>query len=66
VIDVSKLSLQDEATSSVDVETDAKIQRTIQREFSTSTLICIAHRLNTIGKSHYCGPSSHGFDMWLF
>ncbi|KAF5390987.1 hypothetical protein D9757_004049 [Collybiopsis confluens] len=35
-------------TSSVDVETDAKVQRTIQTEFSKSTLLCIAHRLNTI------------------
>jgi ATP-binding cassette subfamily C (CFTR/MRP) protein 1 len=31
------------------VETDAKIQRTIQMEFASSTLLCIAHRLNTIG-----------------
>ncbi|GJJ12903.1 hypothetical protein Clacol_007149 [Clathrus columnatus] len=38
----------DEATSNVDVETDAKLQATIQREFSSSTLLCVAHRLNTI------------------
>ena len=34
----------------MDVETDSKVQRTIQTEFASSTLLCIAHRLNTIGK----------------
>ncbi|CAL1710985.1 unnamed protein product [Somion occarium] len=44
----SKIIILDEATSNVDVETDAKLQRTIQSEFAYSTLLCIAHRLNTI------------------
>ena len=47
----SRIIILDEATSSVDVETDSKLQRTIQTEFASSTLLCIAHRLNTIGKS---------------
>ncbi|KAJ7195708.1 P-loop containing nucleoside triphosphate hydrolase protein, partial [Mycena haematopus] len=41
-----------EATNCVDVETDAKLQRTIWTEFASATLLCIAHRLNTI--STYC------------
>ena len=38
----------DEATASVDKETDNRIQETIRNEFSDRTIICIAHRLRTI------------------
>ncbi|RPD56133.1 multidrug resistance-associated ABC transporter [Lentinus tigrinus ALCF2SS1-7] len=44
----SRIIVLDEATSNVDVETDSKVQRTIQTEFASSTLLCVAHRLNTI------------------
>ncbi|ODV82409.1 uncharacterized protein CANTADRAFT_19963 [Suhomyces tanzawaensis NRRL Y-17324] len=44
----SKILILDEATSSVDYETDSKIQETIIREFSQCTILCIAHRLKTI------------------
>lgn len=44
----SKILILDEATSSVDYETDSKIQATIAREFSDCTILCIAHRLKTI------------------
>lgn len=44
----SKILILDEATSSVDYETDATIQETIMREFDRSTILCIAHRLKTI------------------
>ncbi|WPK24594.1 hypothetical protein PUMCH_001873 [Australozyma saopauloensis] len=44
----SKILILDEATSSVDYETDSKIQDTIVREFSHCTILCIAHRLKTI------------------
>ena len=44
----SQIIVCDEATSSVDMETDQKIQRTIQTGFKGKTLLCIAHRLKTV------------------
>lgn len=44
----SKILILDEATSSVDYETDARIQDTIVEEFANCTILCIAHRLKTI------------------
>ncbi|CAO3624546.1 unnamed protein product [Cunninghamella blakesleeana] len=44
----SKLIIMDEATASVDFETDSKIQITIREEFSNSTIITIAHRIRSI------------------
>jgi ATP-binding cassette subfamily C (CFTR/MRP) protein 1 len=44
----SQIIVCDEATSSVDMETDDKIQRTIATGFKGKTLLCIAHRLKTI------------------
>ena len=44
----SQIIVCDEATSSVDMETDNKIQRTMQTGFKGKTLLCIAHRLKTI------------------
>mmetsp|Transcript_40055 Transcript_40055/g.94049 ORF Transcript_40055/g.94049 Transcript_40055/m.94049 type:complete len:488 (-) Transcript_40055:503-1966(-) len=45
--------IMDEATSSVDVETDLRIQRIMRTEFIDATCIIIAHRLNTIMDSDY-------------
>jgi len=44
----SQIIVLDEATASVDVETDSEIQRMIQQDFKSKTLLCIAHRLNTV------------------
>lgn len=44
----SKILILDEATSSVDYETDGKIQTRIATEFQDCTILCIAHRLKTI------------------
>ena len=44
----SKILVLDEATSSVDTETDQIMQRLIRSEFKTHTIVTVAHRLDTI------------------
>lgn len=48
LVRASQIIVCDEATSSVDMETDDKIQATIATAFRGKTLLCIAHRLRTI------------------
>ncbi|KAJ2019901.1 hypothetical protein GGI14_001259 [Coemansia sp. S680] len=46
-----KVMILDEATADVDLETDRKMQELIRTEFSESTVLTIAHRLDTIMNS---------------
>lgn len=48
ILKASKVLLIDEATANVDLETDSLIQLLIRKQFASSTVITIAHRLETV------------------
>ncbi|NXK05703.1 MRP6 protein, partial [Herpetotheres cachinnans] len=48
VLRKAKILILDEATAAVDLETDLQIQSTLRTQFKYSTVLTIAHRINTI------------------
>ena len=48
LVQKSKIIIMDEATANVDFRSDRLIQQVIRNKFKESTVLAIAHRLNTI------------------
>ena len=48
LLNKKKIILMDEATANIDVQTERLISNAINVKFKGSTIIMIAHRLNTI------------------
>ncbi|CAI2359203.1 unnamed protein product [Moneuplotes crassus] len=56
----NRVVLMDEATANIDIKTEQTIQELINTQFRDSTVITIAHRLNTIMSSDRILVLSHG------
>ena len=50
ILKKSKIILMDEATSAMDLETESTIKHIVESFFKNSTVITIAHRLNSISE----------------
>ncbi|KAG9688411.1 P-loop containing nucleoside triphosphate hydrolase protein, partial [Aureobasidium melanogenum] len=58
--DQGKVLVMDEATSSIDTETDINIQSLIKQEFAEHTIISVAHKLDTIAGFDFVGVMDAG------
>lgn len=56
----NRVVILDEATANIDIVTEKMIQELIEQEFASSTVITIAHRINTIIRSDKVLVLSHG------
>lgn len=56
----SSVVILDEATANIDMNTEQKIQALIESQFKDSTMVTIAHRLNTIIQSDRVLVLSYG------
>lgn len=48
IVDKKKILILDEATASIDLKTEQKVQNTLTKYFCDSTVLVIAHRIQTI------------------
>ena len=48
LLDPTKLIILDEATSSMDIKTEEFVQKEIEEKFKSSTMLIVAHRLQTV------------------